>query len=319
MQRYTDPATEFAVVRLTDPQFASGLTAPRHRQFDRRSGSLLHWSERSGSAQAYLLDLKSGASRQLTDAVALDRSSLCLAPDDKSVYWFDGASLNEAAVSSAKSRTIYAVSAERHGFSVAVDGSPVFAEGSRIVRLVKQKASTVAEEPGVDLLLARPKQTQLLFRSQAGVGLINLDGSGRQELKLVAGRNEEFAWTPSGRSLIYLHVPEDPRELISLREFVPEDGTDREVARTSQFASVAANGDGSVFAGASRGKASAYVLILLRVTRRELTMCEHRASDARMVAPIFTPDSQSIVFVSDRHGKAALYRVQIEKFVEPTG
>jgi oligogalacturonide lyase len=73
-----------------------------------------------------------------------------------------------------------------------------------------------------------------------------------------------------------------------------------------------------VFVGASRSRASAYVLLLLRVTRRELTLCEHRASDPKMVLPIFSPDSQSVFFASDRHGKQALYRVRIEKFVEET-
>jgi oligogalacturonide lyase len=61
------------------------------------------------------------------------------------------------------------------------------------------------------------------------------------------------------------------------------------------------------------------VLILLRVARRELTLCEHHASDPAMVSPVFSPDSQSVFFVSDRHGKSAIYRVHVEKFVEATG
>jgi len=54
------------------------------------------------------------------------------------------------------------------------------------------------------------------------------------------------------------------------------------------------------------------------VTRRELTLCEHHASDPAMVSPVFSPDSQSIFFASDRHGKSAIYRVHVEKFVEET-
>jgi oligogalacturonide lyase len=90
------------------------------------------------------------------------------------------------------------------------------------------------------------------------------------------------------------------------------------IARTSQFASVSANGDASVFVGASRSRATAYVLLLLRVARRELTLCEHRSSEPSKVSPIFSPDSQSVFFVSDRHGKSALYRVHVERFVEET-
>ena len=79
------------------------------------------------------------------------------------------------------------------------------------------------------------------------------------------------------------------------------------------------NSDASVFAGASRSKASSYILILLRVTRRELALCEHHASDPSLVSVVFAPDSQSIFFVSDRHGKPAIYRVPVERFVEETG
>jgi oligogalacturonide lyase len=321
LERYSDPATEFPVVRLTDPAFASGMTAPHLRQFSRRSDSLLHWSERSGTAQAYLLDLRSGQSRQLTDATVLDRVSLTLSADEKSAFYFDGAALHETLLSSARTRPVYQVpgGAARAGMTVAADGSIFFAEGTRIVRIVKQTAVAVAEDAGVDLLMARPKQMQLAYRSSAGVWLVNLDGSGKRQLRLEPGQTGEVLWTPSGRSLIYLHIPDDSKQLITLRENLPDEGSDREIARTSQFASVSANGDSSVFAGASRGKASAYVVILLRVARRELTLCEHRASDALMVSPIFTPDSQSVLFVSDRHGKSALYRVHVEKFVEATG
>jgi len=125
-------------------------------------------------------------------------------------------------------------------------------------------------------------------------------------------------WIPSGRTLIYLHVPEDPKELVTLRENSPDEGTDKLLAKTSQFISASPNADASVFTGASRSKASAYVLILLRAARRELTLCEHRASDPAMVHPVFTPDSQSILFVSDRHGKPAVYQVRVARFVEET-
>jgi len=59
-------------------------------------------------------------------------------------------------------------------------------------------------------------------------------------------------------------------------------------------------------------------LLLVRAVRRELALCEHRASDPSMVSPLFSPDSQSVFFVSDRHGKPALYRVHVERFVDET-
>jgi oligogalacturonide lyase len=318
LQRYPDPATELPVVRLTNPAFASGMTAPHLRQFGRRGDFLVHWSARDGSVQAFHLDLKTGDSRQLTDAAALDPASLSLSLDEKSVTYFDGASLRETSLNGQKTHTI-AQAANRKGMTLAVDGSLCFAESSRIVRVLRQQTSVIADDAGIDLVLARPHLPQIAWRSASGWWLANLDGTGRRQLKLEPGMTGEVLWTPAGRSLIYLHIPDDSRELIALRENFPDEAQDHEVARTSQFATVSANGDASVFAGASRSKANAYVILLLRVTRRELTLCEHRASDPLMVSPVFSPDSQSVFFVSDRHGKSAVYRVQVEKFVEATG
>jgi oligogalacturonide lyase len=90
------------------------------------------------------------------------------------------------------------------------------------------------------------------------------------------------------------------------------------VARTSQFVDFGFNRDTSVFTGASRNAASPTVLILLRVTRRELTLCEHRASHPETVAPMFSPDSQRLYFQSDRDGKPALYGLNVERLVERT-
>ena len=73
----------------------------------------------------------------------------------------------------------------------------------------------------------------------------------------------------------------------------------------------------SVFVGASRNSSPA-VLLLLRAGHSERTMCEHKASNAEAVAPLFSPDSQRIYFQSDRHGKPAIYSMHVEKLVEKT-
>jgi oligogalacturonide lyase len=325
MLRYADPATELQVIRLTDPAFASGMTAPHLRQFGRRGDTMLYWSEREGTRQAYLIELKGGDSKQLTQAVDLDPGSLTLSFDEKSFFFFDGPALSETVLSSLKTRPVYRVPAgsTRTGITVASDGSVLFAERasgqSRVMRVSRQHTEPVATADGeIELLLARPRQMEVAWRSGNEVWLANLDGSAKRQLKFEAGQTGEILWTPLGHTLIYLHVPEDSKQLITLREYSPEDNSDRLVAKTSQFAAMSPNGDSSVFAGASRSKASAYVLILLRVTRRELTLCEHHASDPAMVSPVFSPDSQSIFFASDRHGKSAIYRVHVEKFVEET-
>ena len=320
-KRYADPATELDVIRLTNPAFASGLTAPHLRQFTKRSDAMVYWSERDGTRQIYHLDLKSGISKQLTSAAALDVASFALSPDDKYLYYFDGPVLQSVTNGSLKPRDVYKSpgSPVCTGFTVASDGSVLFAEGSRIVRVALQKTGPILEADGaVDLVMARPRHAQLLYRQDGGLWLINTDGTGVKQLTPEKGNTGQALWSPNGRTLLYLHIPDDPKQLITLRENSPDDSTDQLISRTSQFAAFAPNGDASVFAGASRSKASAYIIILLRVTRRELTLCEHRASDPATVSVVFAPDSQSIVFVSARHGKPALYRVPVEKFVEET-
>jgi oligogalacturonide lyase len=205
------------------------------------------------------------------------------------------------------------------GISVAADGSVLFAEGSRILRVGLRKNGPILDAGApIDLVMARPHRTQIAWRSDGDLWLANEDGGNRKRISLEAGTAEHAVWAPSGKTLLYLHVPDDPKQLITLREVSPDDDADNQVARTSQYATFAPNSDASVFAGASRSKASSYILILLRVTRRELALCEHHASDPSLVSVIFAPDSRSVLFVSDRHGKAAIYRVPVERFVEET-
>lgn len=331
-KRYADPATELEVIRLTDPAFASGMTAPHLRQFTKRNDFLLYWSERypaeggQGARQAYVLDLKDGGSRQISEAADLDPHTLSLMPDERTFVYFDGRSLKEAPVATMRSRELHLVpeGAERIGFTIASDGAILFVERtggkSRIISFARQQSRRILEtDQPIDWLMARPRHSQVLYRAAGQIWMINGDGTGKRQLKVEPGIRESALWIPSGHTFIYLHVPDDPKELITLRENYPDENADRMLAKTSQFISASPNADASVFAGASRSRASEYVLILLRVTRRELTLCEHKASDPAMVQPVFSPDSQRIAFVSDRHGKPALYLVHVNRFVEETG
>ena len=321
-RRYADPATDLDVIRLTNPAFPSGLTAPHLRQFTKRVDAMVYWSERDGTRQIYRLDLKSGESRQLTAAAALDVTSFALSADDRYLYYFDGPVLQSVSSGMPKPRDVYRAApggSAPAGLTVASDGSVLFAEGSRIMRVTLQKTGPIFEGSGkLDLVMARPRRAQLVYRQTGVLWLMNTDGTGKKQLSLEPGVTGEALWSPTGRALLYLHSPDDPKQLITLREYNPDDSTDQLIARTSQFGAFAPNGDASVFAGASRSKASAYIIILLRVTKRELALCEHRASDPSIVEVVFAPDSQSVIFVSDRHGKTALYRVPVERFVEET-
>jgi oligogalacturonide lyase len=168
--------------------------------------------------------------------------------------------------------------------------------------------------------IPRPRRAQILYRERDdALWLVNFDGAQNRRLRIAPeGTIGPAFWSPGGRTILYLHMPADPSKLIAIREHTPDENSDRLISSTSQFAHFGSNSDASVFVGASRNRNSPYILILLRQTRRELTLCEHRSSDPFAVAPVFSPDSQRIFFHSDRHGKPAIYRVQVERFVEKT-
>ena len=331
-KRYADPATELEVVRLTDPAFASGMTAPHLRQFTRRSESLLYWSERYAAdppgrtpglsarsqARGIAAAHRSGRARSVRPCPSL--------PMNAAFFFSMARSLHEAPLSTrATPRDPRGAGRPPSGRVCGGDGRRDFFLGTRERKIAnrerapRQQARPIVEtDQEVEELMARPRHAQILYRAGGQFWLVNSDGSGKRQLKTEPGQTGEALWIPSGRTLIYLHIPEDPKELITLREHAPDEGTDKLLAKTSQFISASPNADASVFTGASRSRASAYVLILLRVARRELTLCEHRASDPAMVQPVFSPDSQNVLFVSDRHGKPAIYQVRVSRFVEET-
>src|ERR1700730_9219304 len=93
MVRYADPLTDLEVFRLTSPDYSSTLTAYYNRGIARNSGWMLFDSDRTGSPQGFRLDLKTGETRQLTQAEGLDGASLTLLPDSRSFCYFAGRSL----------------------------------------------------------------------------------------------------------------------------------------------------------------------------------------------------------------------------------
>jgi hypothetical protein len=93
MKRYSDPATDFDVYRFTDPAYSSTLAAAYNRAIAHNNTFMLFCCDRSGSPQAFRLDLKSGETKELTAVEDLDGSSLTLTPDSRSFCFFASRSL----------------------------------------------------------------------------------------------------------------------------------------------------------------------------------------------------------------------------------
>ena len=330
VRRYPDPLTEFDVYLLTDPAHTSLLPAHYNRAFTRNSANMLFASDRPGTLQAFRMDLKNAQTRQLTDVTDLDGASLTLTPDNRSFCYFAARTLYLANFATLRERKLYEIPDEWErcpGMTVGPDGThATFAERKgetsrlRMVTLAQGTARTVVETPfAISDPIPRPMRAQILYRrADGGLGLVNADGGQNRQLKLQAGGIGPANWAPDGRTLLYLNFPEEATQLNTIREHTPDTNTDKLVSKTSQFAHFGFNHDTSVFVGASRNISSPSLLLLLRVTRRELTLAEHKASKAELVAPRFSPDSQRVYFQTDRHGKLAIYDMHVEKLVEKT-
>jgi oligogalacturonide lyase len=328
-KRYTDEATENTVVRLTDPAHQSWLPAYYARAISRKSDFLIYSSDRSGLVQAYRLDLKNGQSLALTIAPGLVASSLTLAPDDREYAYLAGRSFYMARLNGGHAREVYRLEEGFNfgtGFSLSDDGlvSALVEEkpGLSRIRLIAMHtgaATTVAESPDpVSDPQPRPKRAGLLYRKADELWVVNYDGAQNRRMRIAPGSAGTALWSADGRSVDYLNIPADRKQLNNIREFTPDTNEDQFVSATSQFAAFNRNGDTSVFVGASGSKASPYLLLLVRSVKRELTLCQHRASDPRLVTSFFSPNSQRVVFQSDRDGKMALYSIAVERLVEET-
>jgi len=326
--RYADPTTEFPVFRLTDPGHRSVLPPHYARSVSRKGNFLIYASDTSGSMQACRLDLKSGQTRLLTEAENLDPASLTLVGDERSFCYVDGGRLYTSGFTSLRPRQVYQAP---EGFKVSAmntadDG--VFAalveqKGSHYrlqsIRMMDGSASMLAEaDEEISYPAPRPRRASVLYRRAGGLWLANLGGKQNYRLRLADGQIPSATWNPDGKSVFYLTVPVDTHKLRNIREFTPDTNEDKAVSDTTQYACFERNADASVFVGASGSKASPHVLLLVRAVRREFTLCEHRASDPSAVSPIFSPNSQSVFFGSDQHGKPAIYRMAVDKLVEST-
>jgi oligogalacturonide lyase len=321
--RFSDPATEAPVVRLTSPAYNNVLPASQNRFVFLKPRVLYCSSDRAGGRMApFQVDLRTGAIRQVAESASLDATSLSVDAAGRSLYFLDGGALREVPVTGRLNGRRPDVLADGVStFGMGVSRSELFAiRSGRLERIAGSERVTLAEEAS-EPCVVRPGGRGCLFGRRTAEDQAEFwYASSGKPLLVAKGRITNPYWSVDGESLLFLReVPyRDNIYLAELREVIPGETMERGVAQTSQFATFAANGNDSMFVGASKSRAQPNVVLLLRTPHRELTLCEHRASRPADVRPAFSPDSRRVYFQTDREGKLAIYSVNVETLVEPT-
>lgn len=324
--RFADPTTENTVVRLTSTAYAHVLPAPGNRFVSLKPRVLYCSSDRlNGRLAPFQVDLRTGAIRPTAEAQALDASSLTLDAQARFLYFVDGGSLVEAAVNGkGESKRVETLARDVTSFGIGSSRAELFAIRAGKLQQVRGESPAILAEDAAGPCVVRPGGSGCLFSRPLLAEERELwyaaasPATGRPVL-LARGRVSDPWWSMDGRSVLFLRqVPKSSVFLSEVHEVEPEDGAERCISSTSQFAAFAPNGNDSVFVGASRSKAQPNVVLQLRSPERELTLCEHRATQPSEVRPAFSPDSRRVYFQSDREGKSAIYSVNVEQLVEPT-
>jgi len=319
--RFPDPTTENVVVRLTAPTSNSMLPAAPNRFVSVKERYLVFSSDRQGQLMPYQVDLRTGALRKIVDTTNLDPSSLSLIEKSQLLYFRDGGTLIEANLASKKTRTI---ETEVEAFGVDETGAGLFIVRKGKLEQVNGGDPAPVADNVAPRCLVRPGGQGCLFErptpsNDREFWYAPASAAGAAPVLLAKGRVSNPVWSRTGETVLFLRdVPAGDGFLSEIHEVHLENGAEDCVSPTSQFAAFAPNEDGSVFVGASRSKAQPTIVLLLRSVRREMTLCEHRASHPAAVAPAFSADSRRVYFQSDHGGKFAIYSVNVERLVEPT-
>lgn len=328
IRRYLDPSTEVEVLALSDPSNASYMPHHYNRSISSRNGFLVYATETTQGFQALRLDIKGGATKVLTSATGMDPKSLALSPDDRTLYFADGDRLLATPVSGGKPREIYKASSPTvfsKGLSLSEDGTTItVVDGTKLMLIptassAKTTTRVITEVEAAAEQAAITRFGNIFYRDKAkSIHLISTAPGSKPVRLPIEGELGPAVWNPDGRSLLFLRVNQGKGIPNALFEYSLDTNKETLVGKTSQFVHFGRNADSSVFVGASGSKAQPYILIMLRITRRELALCEHKSSDPTTVAPVFAPSSQRIYFQSDRLGKQAIFSVAVERLVEKT-
>lgn len=318
--RFFDPVTETSVTRLTSPVSNSFLPALANQFVSTKDRFLVFSSDRTGHNAPFRLDLKTGALSQLGPTDDVRPPSLCLDASNRTLSLLDGSTLKEVGLNG-KRIHVLGENVTAYSFGSSTADLVIVSRGNLYLGA---NQNTKLAEGVAEWCMARPTGSGCLFGREASAGerefwYVPLSGAQPKTTLLAKGRISNPYWSPDGRSVLFLREVSDGNFTRSaIYEVFPETCQEQHVANTSQFAAFAPNADGSVFVGASRSKAQPVIILLLRRSQRELTLCEHAAKNAALTCPAFSPDSRRVYFQSDREGKSALYSVNVESLIEST-
>jgi oligogalacturonide lyase len=314
-----DPVTENLVIRLTNPTYTSINPPPQNHHVSSKSRFLLYGSDRGGALCPYHLDLKTAAARQLADTKAFRPDTLAMDREERNAFFVDGEALQQVSLGNLKARTLAEDVSDFH--MNGSGGTMVVLRGGKLERLSGDRGTVLADNVSTRGIVS-PAGNNVCFARDGGTPgttLWRVAAEGGSPVLMAQGAVSCPFWNLDSESLLFLRQMQGDRGTMTLLREVSLDGRDEgTVAPTSQFISFAPNADGTVFIGASRSKAQPNVVLMLRSVRREMTLCEHHSSQPDMVRPVFSPNSRRVYFASDRHGKPALYVVNVELLVEPT-
>ncbi|MBI2684860.1 MAG: hypothetical protein HYX27_00985 [Acidobacteria bacterium] len=323
-KKFLDPATEFEVLRVSGVEHNAWLPIASNRAFTRHGDALLFASDASGKPQLYRHDFRGNKLRQLTEAEKLNTNTFTWIGSDRLLMYFDGRKLLQSG--SGRERLIYELPdtwAESPRMTASEDGQVIVVSaynGTKTKIMLAGRAGATAEEREGDIgtLCLRPKRAAVSYVAGGQLRLLTLDTKKAATLQTAPGEVLSAYWTADGGSILYLLKPAATGKLTEIREIVPDGNKDSPVTKTSQYVHFQRNSDASVFLGASASVASPHLLLLLRSVKRELTICEHRCSDARLSRAVFSPNSSRVAFLTDRHKNLVIYSMAVDRLIEET-
>jgi oligogalacturonide lyase len=317
--RFADSVTENAVVRLTPPIHRSLLPESGNRFVSSREGFLVFSSDRAGVFAPFRANLKTGVITRIVETKDLAPRSLSLDSREHELYFVEGGLLRAVDLRHPKPRTLLEDVSDYH--SAGRGNALVVRTSDKLSRWTPNETTALADHVSSRGLVG-PLENGCVFsrREIEGENEFWFVSFGGDKPRLLAkGKISCPNWRPDGQALLFLRQVDLKTYVASeLHEVYLDGSPEHTVAKTSQYGSFAPNADGSVFVGASRSKAQPEVILLVRSARREMVICEHRATNAESVSPVFSPNSQRVYFQSDREGNSSLYSVNVERLVEQT-